>query len=83
MLSIWTSLKLGYLVPNPIAQLVASKTRGQVDGSNFWQGQYSIRGLMTVIKTGFIPLSPLSVVSKIGMWESSQWFGKNIGQSTG
>ena len=27
-----------------------------------WLGQYSVRGLMIVITTGFIPLSPLSVV---------------------
>ena len=27
-------------------------------------GQYSLRGLMIVIATGFIPLSPLSLVSK-------------------
>ena len=32
-----------------------------------WLGQYSFRGLMIVIATGFIPLSPLSVVST--MWE--------------
>ena len=31
----------------------------------------------------FIPLSPLSVVSTMVMWESSQWLGKNIVQSTG
>ena len=43
-------------------------------------GQYSFPGLMIVIVTGFIPLSPLSVVSTMVMvmWESSQWFGKNI-----
>ena len=43
---------------------------------SFWfdprLGQYSFRGLMIVIATGFIPLSPLSVVSKMVMWESSQ-----------
>ena len=32
---------------------------------------------------GFIFLSPLSVVSPMIMWESSQWLGKNIVQSTG
>ena len=46
-------------------------------------GQYSFRGLMIVIATGFIPLSPLSVVLTMVMWESSQWLGKNIVQSTG
>ena len=43
-------------------------------------GRYSLRGLMTVIATGFIPLSPLSVVSTMVMWESSKWLGKNIVQ---
>ena len=36
-------------------------------------GQCSFRGLMIVIMTGFIPLSPLSVVLTMVMWESSQW----------
>ena len=40
--------------------------------------QYSFQGLMIVITTGFIPLSTLSVVSKMVKWESSQWLGKNI-----
>ena len=46
-------------------------------------GQYSFRGLMIIITTGFVPLSPLSVVSTMVMWESSQWLGKNIVRSTG
>ena len=41
-------------------------------------GQYFFRGLMKVIATGFIPLSPLPVVSTMIMWESSQWLEKNI-----
>ena len=45
-------------------------------------GQYSLLELMIVIATGFIPLSPLSVVSTMFMWESSQWLGRNIVQST-
>ena len=45
-------------------------------------GQYSFRRLMIVIATGFIPLSLLSVVSTMIMWESSQWLGKNIVGST-
>ena len=47
--------------------------------------EYSFRRLTMVIATGFIPLSTLSVVPKIhvAMWESSQWLGKNIVQSTG
>ena len=48
-----------------------------------WLGQYTFGGLMIVIATGFIPLSPLSVLSTEVMWESSQWLGKNIVQSTG
>ena len=39
--------------------------------------QYSSRGLI-VIATGFIPLSPLSVVSTMVMSESSQWLGRNL-----
>ena len=46
-------------------------------------GRYSFRGLITVIATGFISLSPMSVVSTMVMWESSQWLGKNIVRSTG
>ena len=38
---------------------------------------------LIVIATGLIPLSPLSIVSTMVMWESSQWLGKNIVQSTG
>ena len=45
--------------------------------------QYSFRGRMIVIATGFIPLSLLSALSTMVMWESSQWLGKNIVQSTG
>ena len=46
-------------------------------------GQYSFRGLMKVIATGFIPLSPLSIVATMVLWErilweSSQWLGKNM-----
>ena len=46
-------------------------------------GQYSYLGLMIVIATGFVPLSPLSVISAMVMWESRQWLGKNIMRSTG
>ena len=48
-----------------------------------WLSRYSFRGLMIVIVTGFIPLSLLSVVWTMVMWESGQWLGKNIVQSTG
>ena len=50
---------------------------------NFRLGQYSFRGLMIVIATGFIPLLPLSVVSTMVMWEFNHWLGKNIVPSTG
>ena len=46
-------------------------------------GQYSFQGFMIVIATGFFPLSPLSVLSAMVMWESSQGLGKNIVRSTG
>ena len=46
-------------------------------------GQYSFQGLMMVIVIGFVPFSLLSVVSTMGVWESSQWLGKNIVRSTG
>ena len=36
-----------------------------------WLGQYFFQGLMFVIVTGFIPLSLLSFVSIMIMWESS------------
>ena len=35
---------------------------------------------MIVVVTGFIPLSSLSIVSAIVIWESSQWLRKNIVQ---
>ena len=46
-------------------------------------GQYSFWGLMIVIATGFIQLSVLCIVFTMVIWESSQWLGKNIVQSTG
>ena len=46
-------------------------------------GQYSFRGLMIVIVTGFILLLLLSFVSTVVKWESSQWLGKSIVRSTG
>ena len=45
-------------------------------------GHFSFRGLMIVIATEFIPLSPLSVVSPMVMRKISQWLGKNIVRST-
>ena len=45
-------------------------------------GQYSFRGMMIVIATGVIPLSPLFVVLTMVIWEISQWLGRNIVWST-
>ena len=45
--------------------------------------KYSFRGLMIVIATRFTPLSALSVVSTMVMWECSQWLGKSIVRRTG
>ena len=36
---------------------------------------------MIVVATGFIPLSPSSIVSAIVMWDRSQWLEKNIVRS--
>ena len=46
-------------------------------------GQFSFQGLMIVFAAGFTPLSPLNIVLKMLMWESSKWLGKNIVLSTG
>ena len=45
--------------------------------------QQSFRGMIIVIETWSIPLSSLSIVSMMVMWESSQWLGKTIMQSAG
>ena len=46
-------------------------------------GQYSFRGFMIVITTGFIPPSPLSIVSTMFIWESSQLLEENIVRGSG
>ena len=62
-----------------IAQPVLWKTLEQeVAGLNLLLAQHSFQGLIIVSMTGFIFLSPLSIV----IWESSQWLGKNFVQST-
>ena len=38
---------------------------------------------MIVIATGFVPHSPLFVVSTMVLLENSQWLGKNTVRSTG
>ena len=60
-----------------VGSIVDLRTAGR------WFDPYSFQRLMVVIVTGFIPLSPLSVVSTMVMWESSQWLGKNTVRSTG
>ena len=45
--------------------------------------QCSFRGLMIVIAAGFIPLSPLFIVSTMVMWESRRRLGRNIVHRTG
>ena len=45
--------------------------------------QYSFQGLMIVIATGFIPLSLLSVVSTMVLWECREWLEKNSVQNAG
>ena len=64
---------------------VGSVTDLRLGGSLFEPrlSQYSFQGLIIVIATGFIPHSPLSIVSTVVMWGSSQWLGKNIVLSTG
>ena len=67
----------------PIAQSVVADLRPGGCWFDPWLGQYSFRGWMIVIATRFIPLLPLSFVSTMALWESSQWLGKNIMWSTG
>ena len=70
--------------PNPhssVGSAVELRTGGR--WLDPWLSQYSFRGLVLVIATGLNSLSPLSIVSTMVMWESSQWLGKNIVQSTG
>ena len=64
-------------LPSPMAQSVALPA---------WEQEVagSIPGLASTLATGFIPISPLSVVSTMPVkWETSQWLGKNIVRSTG
>ena len=61
--------------PSSVVSLANLRTGGRWADPRL--GQYSLRGLMIVIPTGFILLSLLSVVLTMVMWESSQWPGKN------
>ena len=70
------------LAASPIVVSVADlRTGGRWFNARL--GQYSFRGLTIVIATGFIPLSPLSIVSTMVIWESSQWLGEKILRNTG
>ena len=69
------SLTKGGAEPHSLVGSVADlKIGGCWFDSRF--GKYSFRGMKKVIETGFIPLSPLSVVSTMVMSESSQWLWK-------
>ena len=77
---------LGFTISllSPIAQSVEYRTSEQeVAGSIPRLSQYSFQGLIKVLATRFIPLSPLSIVSAMVLWESSQWLRKDSVQSTG
>ena len=81
LLSIWTSLKydvVHYYEAEPhssVSSIADLRTGGHWFDSRL--KQYSFRRMMIVIATVFIPLSLLSVVSTMVMWESNQWLGKN------
>ena len=81
MQSINQSLKLAAKPNSSVGRVADLRTGGR--GFDPQLGQYSFRGLMIVIATGFIPRSPLSIVLTMAMWESTQWLGKNIVRSTG
>ena len=95
MLSIWSGPKFcrvgmgkdigGRLFEYPPHSSVGSVAYLRTGGHWFDPrlGQYSFRELMIAIATGFIPLSPLSAVSTMVMWDSNQWLGKNIELSSG
>ena len=81
----WTATKTPNYSPiikfgpaQPEAQSLAYRNFRK-DGCWFdpWLIQYSFRELMIVIATGFTPLSPLSIVSTMIMWESSHRLGKD------
>ena len=70
-LTLQTSKNHGLMPRSSVGGIADLKTGG--GWFNPWLGQYSFGGLMIVIATGFIPLSPLSplsIVSTMVMWES-------------
>ena len=71
--------------PSTLTQSVAYRTGEQEVAASITSSanNFFYLRLMTVIATGFIPLSLLTIVSTIVMWESSQWPGKNIVRSAG
>ena len=63
---------------NPVAQLLAYRIwKQEVAGSICSSAIFFPR----IDESYIIPLSPLVVLSKIVMWESSQWLRKNIVQT--
>ena len=80
----WSENPKKFLAPTRCAKPNSSVSSvAELRTGGRWFSQCSFRGLMIVIATGFIPLAPLSVVSTMVVWESSQWLRKNIVQSTG
>ena len=76
------SLQRDFLIEQHIYELNPQKmglnalARGRSFDSRL--GHYSFRGFMTmiIIATGFLPLSPVSTVSIMVLWGSSQLLGK-------
>ena len=65
---------------NSVGSVQDLRTRGRWFDPGL--GQNSFPGLMIVIATGRIPLSPLSVVLTMVMWQCCQWLGKIIVRCT-
>ena len=55
------------------SQLARLENRRLLIRSPAWQVFFLRISLLTVIAPEFIPLTPLSIVSMMAMWESSQW----------
>ena len=79
---LWSDADFNFFPPHSSVSSIANLRTG----GHWFDPQlclYSFRGLMIDIATGFIPLSPMSLVLTMVMSESRQWLGKNIVQSTG
>ena len=71
-------IRIGFLdsLCNSIGSIQDLRTGGRWFDTRF--DQYLFRASIVVIATGIIPPPRISIVSTIILWESSQWFGKNI-----